>query len=149
MATIQSISFVSVASVQNSLQTLLLSLNGTFSMRGRLGLILRPVVFLAARLTHCHTSSLVHGQESCRRTGFSKHTRTHILQFCPCTVQLLKARRSAVSGASFGEVALWRRRSSRSSERSPPWIHPLGCVYLISSQLWGVGLATAYKTQSA
>lgn len=31
----------------------------------------------------------------------------------------------------------------------PNWIQPLGSVYLIFSQLWGVRLATAYKSQAA
>lgn len=45
-------------------------------------------------------------------------------------------------GGVTGEVVLLQ------PERSL-WIHPLSSVYLIFSQLWGAGLATAYETQSA
>lgn len=46
-------------------------------------------------------------------------------------------------GPDAGEIVLLQL------EHSLCWIQPLGSVYLIFSQLWGVGLATAYKTQSA
>lgn len=42
-----------------------------------------------------------------------------------------------------------RAYSSCLLEYLPDWIQPLGSVYLIFSQLWGVRLATAYKSQAA
>lgn len=65
---------------------------------------------------------------------------------CISPLQLPKIRQ-ANAGAPrgrrvAGEVVLLQPEHSL-------WIHPLSSVYLIFSQLWGAGLATAYKTQSA
>lgn len=67
---------------------------------------------------------------------------------CLSPLQLPRIRQADV-GAPWGRPRRWWNSASPAWTRSLCWIQPLGSVYLIFSQLWGVGLATAYKTQSA
>lgn len=67
---------------------------------------------------------------------------------CLSPLQMPRIRQADV-GAPWGRPQHWWNSGSPAWAHSLCWVQPLGSVYLIFSQLWGVGLATAYKTQSA